>query len=154
MRASGVSLRFAALVPALLLILGACTGGDDDVTAGPVATAGGATPTAGSGTTSPGASPGASESPAFAAGDVVLDVAVTEPSTLDPMRIQDPASVLVARQIYEGLTAWDPRAEEVVPAAAESWKVSKGGRVFTFKLRPGMAFHDGRVVRAEDFLFA
>jgi oligopeptide transport system substrate-binding protein len=42
----------------------------------------------------------------------------------------------------------------VVPAAAQSWEVTKGGRVFTFKLRPGMTFHDGRVVRAKDFLFA
>ena len=70
------------------------------------------------------------------------------------MRIQDPASVLVARQLYEGLTAWDPRAEEVIPAAAESWEITKGGTVFTFKLRPGMTFHDGRVVRARDFMFA
>ena len=56
-------------------------------------------------------------------GDSVLEVAVTEPSTLDPMRIQDPGSVLIARQLFEGLTAWDPIAEEVVPAAAESWKL-------------------------------
>ncbi|MGH2752921.1 MAG: peptide ABC transporter substrate-binding protein [Actinomycetota bacterium] len=152
MPASGGSLRRTGLVAVLVVILGACTG-DPDPAVGPVATAGGATP--GAETTAPtGGSPTPTESPNFEPDAVVLDVAVTEPSTLDPMRIQDPASVLVARQLYEGLTAWDPDAEEVIPAAAESWEVSNGGRTFTFELRSGMTFHDGRSVRAEDFLFA
>lgn len=86
--------------------------------------------------------------------DTVLNVAISQPSTLDPMRIQDPGSVLVARQLYEGLTRWDPIEEEVVPAAAESWRVSDGGRTFTFKLREGMTFHDGSPVTAKDFVYA
>ena len=152
MRAGGSRPRLA-LFAVLAFGLGACTGGDDDPAAGPVATAGGASPSAAT-TLSPGTSPEASETPEFEPGDVVLDIAVTEPSTLDPMRIQDPASVLVARQLYEGLTAWDPQTEEVVPAAAESWKISNGGKTFTFKLQAGMTFHDGRIVRARDFMFA
>lgn len=86
--------------------------------------------------------------------DDVLNVAIPEPSTLDPLRIQDPGSVLVARQLFEGLTRWDPIEEKVRPAAAESWRVSKGGRTFTFKLRKGMTFHDGTPVLAKDFRFA
>ena len=86
--------------------------------------------------------------------DSVLNVAISEPATLDPMRIQDPGSVLVARQLYEGLTRWDPVEEEVVAATAESWRVSNGGRTFTFKLRPGMTFHDGSPVTAHDFVYA
>lgn len=86
--------------------------------------------------------------------DDVLNVAIPEPATLDPLRIQDPGSVLVARQLYEGLTRWDPVTEKVRPAAAESWRVSNGGRTFTFKLREGMTFHDGTPVTAKDFRFA
>ena len=86
--------------------------------------------------------------------DDVLNVAISDPDSLDPLRIQDPGSVLVARQLYEGLTRWDPIAEKVRPAAAESWRVSNGGRTFTFKLRKGMTFHDGSSVRAKDFRFA
>ena len=90
----------------------------------------------------------------FAPDEDILTVAIQEPSTLDPMRLQDPGGVLVARQLYEGLTRWDPIEEDVVPAAAESWTVSDGGRRFTFKLREGMTFHDGTPVEAKDFKFA
>jgi oligopeptide transport system substrate-binding protein len=90
----------------------------------------------------------------FAETDDVLEVAILEPSTLDPMRIQDPGSVLVARQIFESLTRWDPVGEEVLPAAAESWKVTNGGRTFTFKLVQGAAFHNGDPVTSKDFAYA
>jgi peptide/nickel transport system substrate-binding protein/oligopeptide transport system substrate-binding protein len=70
------------------------------------------------------------------------------------MRLQDPGGVLVARQLYEGLTGWNPVEEKAVPAAAESWDVSDGGRVFTFTLRQGMTFHDGTPVTSRDFAFA
>jgi ABC-type oligopeptide transport system substrate-binding subunit len=96
----------------------------------------------------------ASTSAVFDASDDVLNVAIPEPSTLDPLRIEGLGSVLVARQLYEGLTRWDPINEKVRPAAAESWRVSNGGRTFTFKLREGMTFHDGSPVRAKDFVFA
>jgi oligopeptide transport system substrate-binding protein len=135
---------------AVLVSLTACTGGENVPGARATATArtgstevadetpGGETPTPG----------------VFETDSKVLDVAISEPATLDPMRIRDPGSVLVARQLYEGLTEWDPVQEEVLPAAAESWMVSAGGRTFTFKLRRGMSFHDGSPVTAEDFVFA
>jgi oligopeptide transport system substrate-binding protein len=67
------------------------------------------------------------------------------------MRIADPGAVLVARQLYEGLTRWDPARRRVVPAAARSWRASRGGRVFTFILRRNMTFHDGSPVTAASF---
>jgi oligopeptide transport system substrate-binding protein len=104
----------------------------------------------------PGATPPDPEatSAIFDPTDDVLNVAIPEPATLDPLRIQDPGSVLVARQLYEGLTRWDPIEEIVQPAAAESWQVSNGGRTFTFKLRAGMTFHDGTPVTSRDFRYA
>lgn len=95
------------------------------------------------------------ESPGlFGENDQILRIATSEPATLDPMRIGDPGSVLVARQLFEGLTRWDPIEEKVVPAVAERWSVSDGGREFTFELRPGTTFHDGSPVTSEDFRFA
>lgn len=98
--------------------------------------------------------PSATASPVFVPGDDVLEVAINEPASLDPMRIGDPGSVLVARQLFESLTGWDPIEEEVFPAAAERWTTQQGGRRFVFHLRPGATFHDGSPVRASDFVFA
>lgn len=140
----------ACLLLALTLLAAACTNGETD-------------PTPGSTGTQPAevgpendVTPPDPEatSAVFDPTDDVLNVAIPEPFTLDPLRIQDPGSVLVARQLYEGLTRWDPIEEKVRPAAAESWRVSNGGRTFTFKLREGMTFHDGTPVRAKDFRFA
>lgn len=86
--------------------------------------------------------------------DRVLSVAIQDPGTLDPLRVSDPGAALVVRQIFEGLTRWDPIAKEVVPAAARSWTVGEAGRVFTFRLRKNMRFHDGSRVTARDFRFA
>lgn len=139
----------ACLLLSFLLLLSACTqeAGDpapaETLTAGEVGPEDDVTPL----------DPEAT-SAVFEPTDDVLNVAVSEPATLDPLRIQDPGSVLVARQLYEGLTRWDPVEEQVVPAAAESWRVSNGGRTFTFKLRPGMTFHDGTPVTSQDFRFA
>ena len=143
--------RVAPVVAAaccVLLLLAACTP-DTDPDAAPSVGVPSATGEAGET-----AAPAPTVPPVFEADDEVLTVAIQEPSTLDPMRLQDPGGVLVVRQLYEGLTRWDPVEEEVLPAAAESWTVSDGGRRFTFKLRQGMTFHDGTPVRSKDFSFA
>lgn len=144
--------RQRALLACLLagaLLAGACTGDGD----GPDPEAGATAP--GVGAENDVTPPDPEQTSAvFAPTDEVLNVAISEPATLDPLRIQDPGSVLVARQLYEGLTAWDPIEEKVVPAAAESWRVADGGRTFIFKLRPGMTFHDGTPVTSKDFRFA
>jgi oligopeptide transport system substrate-binding protein len=49
---------------------------------------------------------------------------------------------------------YDPTTYEPVPAAAERWDVEEGGTRFVFHLRPGLTFHDGSPVRAQDFAFA
>src|SRR5919106_1896980 len=144
MQRRGTSLWAAGL--AVLACLTACTGGGSVPGARATATAGTGTETdsgdaeeatPGEPTPTPGV---------FEADADVLDVAISEPATLDPMRIQDPGSVLVARQLYEGLTRWDPTLEEVTPAAAQAWRVEDGGRTFVFRLRRGMTFHDGTPV--------
>ena len=142
--------RLQALACIFALVLTACTGDGNAPGSNPTPSEVGEEGDAG---ISPEPNPSAS-SQVFAPTDDVLNVAISEPSTLDPMRIGDPGSVLVARQLYEGLTAWDPVEERVVPALAESWKASDGGRTFTFKLRPGMTFHDGSPITAADFRFA
>ena len=49
--------------------------------------------------------------------------------------------------IFNGLVEKDWTADEafhpIVPGLAESWSVSEDGRIYTFKLRHGVTFHDG-----------
>jgi peptide/nickel transport system substrate-binding protein/oligopeptide transport system substrate-binding protein len=145
---------------ALALVGVACDGSENTRARGPEATAPGGTanpeespsPSPDEAPESPGAGPSAEE--VFDPSDVVLRVAIRDPKTLDPMLIGDPGSTLVARQLYEGLTTWNPSTDEVEPSAAESWKVKKGGALWEFKLRDGMTFHDGTPVTAGDFRFA
>jgi ABC-type transport system substrate-binding protein len=42
----------------------------------------------------------------------------------------------------------------LVPQAAKSWNVSADQKCFTFQLREGVHFGDGREVVAEDFVFS
>ena len=56
--------------------------------------------------------------------------------------------------VYDGLTRWDlsksDKAAVIVPALAESWTVGEADKkVWTFKLRPGVKFHDGSDFNAD-----
>jgi peptide/nickel transport system substrate-binding protein len=52
--------------------------------------------------------------------------------------------------VYEGLVAPDPATGTgIKPGLAESWQISPDGKVYTFKLRRGVKFHDGTDFTAE-----
>lgn len=76
-----------------------------------------------------------------------------EPSTLDPALVGDVVSADYIYEIYSGLVTLSP-ALEVVPDLAERWAISPDGTVYTFTLRAGIVFHDGRPLEAEDVAFA
>jgi peptide/nickel transport system substrate-binding protein len=77
----------------------------------------------------------------------------TEPKSLDPLSPENTAdgrSILF--NVFEGLVKPDS-AGQLQPAAAESWTVEDGGRVYAFTLREGLLFHDGAPVTPEDVKF-
>ncbi len=51
--------------------------------------------------------------------------------------------------VAEDLTRSDVGTPPIVPALAESWEITDGGTVYTFKLRQGVKFHDGTPWNAE-----
>jgi oligopeptide transport system substrate-binding protein len=74
-------------------------------------------------------------------------------ATLDPAAIGDWNGRLAAGFIFEGLVRQAPDGT-VTGAAAESWSVSKDGRVYTFRLRAGLRFGDGTPVSAGDLVYS
>ena len=61
----------------------------------------------------------------------------------DPWAATDDATLTVLRQVYEGLVDLEPGGFRIVPKLADGWTVSADARVWTFRLRPGVRFHDG-----------
>ena len=76
-----------------------------------------------------------------------------DPASLDPQRLSGDWENRIAGDIFEGLVQHDINAEPI-PGQAESWTVSGDKTVYTFKLRPGIEWSDGRAVTAGDFVFA
>ena len=73
---------------------------------------------------------------------------------LDPINVTDGESLIVTRQIFDGLLDFKPESTDVVPAlATEVPKPEKGGLVYTFKLRKGVKFHDGAPFNADAVVF-
>ncbi len=83
------------------------------------------------------------------------------PAGFDPALHTDPATLDASSQaLYNRLVQFKPGTAEVVPALAESWEISKDGREYTFRLRPGVRFHTtgdftpARAFNADDVLFS
>lgn len=78
-----------------------------------------------------------------------LRVAAPELGSLDPARARNPIETMVADHLYDTLVSFDDELDPV-PGLAEAWEPSFDQRTFTFRLRQGAAFHDGRPVTAAD----
>ncbi len=68
----------------------------------------------------------------------------------DPQGPADPVRWALERLLSRGLVEEDS-AGRVVPGAAESVQVTPDGLVYTFRLRRGLAFGDGRPCTSDDF---
>ena len=76
-----------------------------------------------------------------------------EPTILDPARISDIYENIVTRQIFEGLVQYSDNLM-VIPCLARSWDSSRDNLRWTFHIRKGATFHNGREVNAEDFVYS
>lgn len=71
-------------------------------------------------------------------------------ATLDPAIGYDWQNWSMIKSLYDGLMDYEPGTTELRPGLAESYDISEDGKVFTFKLREGVKFHNGRVMTADD----
>ena len=85
-----------------------------------------------------------------AVGPTELRLMGGDPSTLDP--VMEPGRNYKV-EIFSGLVKLN-EGLQVVPDIAERWTVSDGGRTYTFHLREGARFHDGKPVGAADVIYS
>ena len=84
-----------------------------------------------------------------AASDTLVFGTAADPTSLDGAVVSDGESLRVIDQITEGLVGLKSGTTIVVPKLAKSWTATNGGRVWTFKLRTGVRFHDGTPFNAK-----
>ncbi len=91
---------------------------------------------------------------AFGATDVITVGVASDIRTLDPSISMDNFDRRQIYPCYDRLVAYKPGCTEVTPSAAESWSASEDGRVWTFRLRKGIAFTDGSPLDAKAVKFS
>lgn len=79
---------------------------------------------------------------------------LSEPNDLDPHIVADQQTFNIVGALFEGLTQYDPKTAEPVPAVAERWEVTADNLTWTFHLRPTAKWSNGDPVTAEDFVYS
>lgn len=75
-------------------------------------------------------------------------------STLDPAIGYDWQNWSMIKSLFDGLMDYVPGTTELRPDLAEAYEISGDGKIFTFKLRQGVKFHNGRELTAEDVKYS
>jgi len=82
-------------------------------------------------------------------GGTLISAKTTEAPSLEPVLEQALGRIRLDPIFYNRLVEWSADGK-LVPALAESWTTSADGKVWTFKLRRGVKFHNGREFVAAD----
>ncbi|MDP1809297.1 MAG: ABC transporter substrate-binding protein, partial [Actinomycetota bacterium] len=69
-----------------------------------------------------------------------------EPVAIDPAFVTEGEGIEVVKQLFDGLVDYDPKTLALKPAVARRWSSNKAGNEWTFWLRRGVRFHNGREV--------
>src|SRR5689334_24169835 len=75
-------------------------------------------------------------------------------TTLDPQVGYDWQNWSVIKSIFDGLMDYKPGTTELEPDLAESYTISDDGLTYTFKLRQGVKFHNGRPMTPADVKYS
>jgi len=70
-------------------------------------------------------------------------------SCIDPFQVYWIEHRSIIRNFADSLTDQDPETGKIVPWLARSWEISPDGRTYTFKLRDGVTFANGKKLDAQ-----
>ncbi len=74
-------------------------------------------------------------------------------TAFDPQGLTDNSTLYMVYQTFEFLVDRD-KTGKLIPALATSWTVDKTGKVYQFKIRQGVKFHNGSLLTVEDVKFS
>ncbi|MEK0313936.1 ABC transporter substrate-binding protein [Cohnella sp. 56] len=74
--------------------------------------------------------------------------------TLDPGQVNYAFDAHLLEHIFDRLVTYDEQLERIVPSVAHTWSSDESATVWTFHLRKGVLFHNGRELTAEDVAFS
>ena len=77
----------------------------------------------------------------------------SEPESLDPSVSSSQVDVRIIMALFDGLTEYDPKTAQPMPALADSWEADADNSSFTFRLRDAR-WSDGEPITAEDFVYS
>src|SRR6266850_6314343 len=84
-------------------------------------------------------------------GGILLAVIGADPPSLDAHQESTFATLQLVAPLYSTLLQMDPYSyPKIIGDAASEWKISPDALTYTFKIRPGIKFHDGSPLTAVD----
>src|SRR5881396_3774567 len=84
-------------------------------------------------------------------GGILLAAIAADAPSLDPHQEQTFATMQMVAPCYSTLVQIDPlNYPKIIGDVATEWKISSDGLTYTFKLRPGIRFHDGSSLTSAD----
>lgn len=86
-------------------------------------------------------------------GDIIVSYQ-NDVATLDPAIGYDWQNWSMIKSLFDGLMDYDPGTTDLRLDLAESYSLSEDGTTYTFKLREGVKFHNGRPVTAADVKYS
>ena len=103
--------------------------------------------------TQQGGGPSTSGGQADSNGELVTNQG-TEPDNIDPQVESFVNEIGTTMKVYEALMTFDLKTGKPIPAAAKDQpKVSSDGKQYTYTLRDGLKYSDGKAVSANDFKY-
>jgi peptide/nickel transport system substrate-binding protein len=96
---------------------------------------------------------GRSAQPPGQYGGILVLSEASEPTSFNPLVIEDAASSSISSLMLGGLTESDPATQETIPGLAKSWEMSADQKSYIFHLRRGVRWSDGTPFTADDVIF-
>ena len=86
-------------------------------------------------------------------GEIIFSTIGEGPKTFNPFNSKDNTSSTLSAIMYDGLLSTHPITGQPSPKLAKSYTISPDGKTYTFKLRKGIKWSDGKPITADDVVF-